>query len=221
MKSLNLKRFIGFTHILIIAILAGGCASVYTSTDFSVYQYSHDVIALVPFNVSINPEKRAKHVTAKDIADLEEEQSKTFQRALYSQLLNKQQRSEYTVEIQDIDETNYLLKHHFDSKAIKPDLSTITKVELCEILKVDAVISGNMTLAKPMRPFTAIASYLLLGLVGSTNQAFVNISIHEGTHGKLLWHYDHAASGGLGSSPEGVAKSLMWDIAWQFPYSRY
>lgn len=221
MKSLKLKPLIGIVYVLIIAGLAGGCASVYTAPDFGVYKYSHEVVAIVPFDVSINPGNKSEDVSAEELAELEEESSKTFQRALYTQFLAEQQYGRYTITFQDIDETNTLLKRHFDSKATKPDLSLLTKSEICEILAVDAVISGSMTLTKPMGTGAAIASLFLLGFAGSTNEAYVNISIHEEESGKLLWNYEHEAAGTIGSSPERVAKSLMSGIASYFPYSRY
>lgn len=63
----------------------------------------------------------------------------------------------------------------------------------------------------------AIASAMLVGF-SSTNKVNVSMTIHDARTGSLLWNYDHEMSGGLGSSPESVAESLMKSVARRFPY---
>jgi hypothetical protein len=88
------------------------------------------------------------------------------------------------------------------------------------MLGVDAMISGTIRRSQPMSTGAAIAVGVLFGVSGETNRVDVNVNLHDGATGKLLWKYDHHESGALGSSSEGLAKSLMKGISKKFPYKR-
>ena len=203
----------------VVAFIAG-CATIYTSPDFTIYESDHETIAILPFDVTINPGHKSGNVTQEELQELATKQGETFQRALYTQFLQGQQRGRYTVTFQDIDETNVLLNRELERHATRKVLSVLTKSEICEILKVDAVVSGDMALSKPMGTGAAIASAFLLGIGGATNEGHINMSIHEGDGSKLLWNYEHKVKGNMLSSPESVAKDLMRGVARTFPYKR-
>lgn len=208
------------TILLVLLILVSGCATIYTAPDFGSYKYAHSKIAILPFDVTIDPGHKSEDVSAEELEELEIEQGETFQRAIYTQFLQGQQRGRYTVEFQDVDKTNTLLNRELERHATRKVLTALTKSEICKILEVDAVIAGDMTMNRPMGTGAAIASQLLIGLVGTTNQAFISMSIHEGEESKLLWNYEHVAKGGLLSSPESVARAVMKGAARTFPYKR-
>jgi len=207
-----------FKRILIIAgaFTLSACATVYTSEDFSTYQAEHETVAILPYTVNITLKELPEGMTEDDINSMEIEESLSFQKVLYSQFLSRQAKGEYTVEFQDVDKTNTILARN-DINA--DGLMRYTKDEVATLLGVDSVISGTITRSKPMSTGGAIASTIFFGF-GSTNQVHVNMTLHDGATGDLLWSYDHELAGGLGSSPEGVAKSLMKEIAKKFPYRR-
>ena len=122
-----------------------------------------------------------------------------------------------TVKFQDIDDTNALMRRAeaYDDQG----RVTLTKQEIGELLNVDAVVAGNMTLSKPMGTGTAVVTTLLVGW-GVTNEAQINLTIHDSDSGSLVWSYDHSATGGVISSPDQLAKNLMKNIASQFPYKK-
>lgn len=216
-RSSSIRNYIG---LLLLFPLLASCATVYTAPDFVIYKVDHKEVALLPFEVTVNPGNKSKEVTQEELQDLEIKQGETFQQALYTQFLQGQQRGRYTVQFQDISETNTLLKRHTSEENTMKALSSMTKSELCEVLDVDAVISGEMLLTKPMGTGAAIASMFLLGLSASTNEAHVNMSIHEREEGKLLWNYEYALSGSMLSSPESVAKQLLTGTTGSFPYRK-
>ena len=220
MKQISSKQLFVVFYILIVGTVLGGCATIYTAPGFDSIKFQHKMIAIMPFDVTINPANKSANVTPEELAELAIKQRETFQRALYTQFLQKHQKGQYSVHFQDFDKTNTLLKRELEGHATRKELSEWTKSEICEILKVDAIISGSMTLSKPMGAGAAIASRLLLGFGGPTNRANSTISIHESVEGKLVWSYDHTARGGLLSTSEGVAKSLMKGIALSFPYEQ-
>ncbi|MCY3883791.1 MAG: hypothetical protein OXG24_02630 [Gammaproteobacteria bacterium] len=206
--------------LLGLILLVSGCATIYTDPEFDRLRLEHHYIAIIPFNVSINPEHQGGDVTEEELASLEKEQGETLQRAMYAQFLQGQQRGHYTVQFQDVDETNTLLTRELEFHPTRRVLSALTKSEICEILKVDAVISGDMYLNKPMGKGMAIASSLLLGVGAATNEAHISMSIHESESGRLLWNYEHVAKGGLLSSAQSVAKDVIKGVRRSFPYKK-
>lgn len=197
--------------------LLTSCATVYQAPDFSDYQARHKTVAILPFDVSINPERRWS-VSQRQIDQMASQQAQSFQRALYTEYLQGQQRGRFTVEFQDISETNTLLARKSVSGNTQTLLSSMTKSEICNALKVDAVISGEMVLTKPMGTLESIASLHFLKIPGSTNEVHVNTSIHEGDQGKLIWNYDFVQQGSHWDSVEYIAKQLIRGTARNFPY---
>jgi len=202
--------------VTVVATQLAACATpkVYTDEKFADFQEKHTVVAILPFDVTVDPKNLPKDTDMSAIQESEAQESELFHRQLYSQFLNRYQKGKYTVKFQDIDETNVLLRrNNMDGdKALD-----FTKGEIAKALKVDSVISGTIKRSKPMKTGAAIASTFLLGF-GATNEVSVNMSLHDSGSGSLLWSYDHDVSGGLITSPEKLAKSLMKSSAKKFPY---
>jgi hypothetical protein len=160
---------------------------------------------------------RGDEVTKADLDAEAKSQALNFQRAVYTQFLERVEKDKVTVKFQDIDDTNALIRRAdgFDDQG----RINLTKQEISELLGVDAVISGSMTLSKPMGTGAAVVTTLLVGW-GVTNEAKVNLTIHDGESGTLVWSYDHRATGGVVSTPDQLAKNLMKNIASKFPYKK-
>lgn len=201
---------------LVVALLAG-CATTYTVDDFDKYQGAHETVAILPFSVTMSAGNRGKDVTATSLNEEARAQAFNFQRSVYTQLLERVEKDKVTVKFQDIDDTNALMRRAgaFDDEGNV----MLTKQEIGELLDVDAVIAGSMTLSKPMGTGTAVVTTLLVGW-GVTNEAQINMTIHDSESGSLVWSYDHSASGGVISSPDQLAKNLMRNIASKFPYKK-
>ena len=200
----------------LIVLVVQGCATVYTAGDFSARTDAHETVAIMPFDVSIDMRELPDGLTEEDLDAQEEEEGYAFQRQVYAQFLQRYARGEYTVEFQDVDTTNVLLNR---ADIGYRDINTnYTKNEIAELLGVDSIISGTITRNRPMGNVAAIATTVLIGFGGRTNEVNVSMAVHDGADSALLWSYDHEVSGGLGSSPEGLAESLMRNIARRFPY---
>lgn len=204
------------TILLAVIFLLTACATIYTSQDFSQHQSRHKTVAILPFRVSIELKKLPEGVTAEQLRKSEVDEAYLFQKQLYNRLLVQYAKQRYTVEFQDIDKTNVLLER----AGIKyENISSSTKDEIAKVLGVDSVISGQIKREKPMSTGAAIFSTLFIGF-SATNKVNVNMAIHDGSSAQLIWSYDHEVQGGLGSSAEGLAKSLMSSISKKFPYNR-
>ena len=78
--------------LLCLAFLLTACATIYTAPDFGTYKADHEKVAIIPFDVTINPGNKSKDVSAEELEKLETEQGEIFQRAVYTQFLQGQQR---------------------------------------------------------------------------------------------------------------------------------
>jgi len=122
-----------------------------------------------------------------------------------------------TVGFQDVDQTNALLAKaglSLDSLAVH------TRDEIAKALNVDALVSGVVHQSQPTSTGAAIAQSMLLGFSGHTQRVDINMLVHNGADGALLWSYDHTDKGGLMNSVEGMTKSLLKKVAGNFPYRK-
>ncbi len=191
-------------------LLAG--AQRYTHPDFANLTKDHKVIAILPFKVNIDTAHLPKQVTLEMIAKSEKEESVEFQRELYARFLQRAQDGEYRIGFQDVDQTNALLA----KAGIDPDsLGLRTKDEIAKILGVDALVSGTVHQA---RPPSAGASIALSIFGGTTQRVDINMVVHNGADGVLLWSYDHTDKGTIGDSVPAMTKSLLKKVAGNFPY---
>jgi len=213
------KHIIGGVAGVLLCLVLGGCAgpSIYTAQNFEEYRTVHHTIAILPFQVSIDPKKLPKDFTTEMAEKAEMEEGYNMQQELYMRFLMRQQKGEYTVDFQDVDKTNALLAK---SNIAYQQLDELSKEELCQMLSADAIISGSIYRERPMSTGLAVGLGLLFGAWGSTNKVNVTLSIHDRQQGDLVWKYDHEASGSVGSSSEKLAESLMKNVSKKFPYRK-
>ena len=75
-------------------------------------------------------------------------------------------------------------------------------------------------MSRPMSEGAAIAVGLLVGFWGNTNKVNATLTVHDSAEGKLLWKYDYAASGSVGSSSKSLSNALMRNASKKFPYRK-
>jgi hypothetical protein len=128
-------------------------------------------------------------------------------------MLKRKMQGKIMVEIQDVETTNAKLKKagYFDGTPLSP-------IEICELLKVDGIMTSNYSLSKPMSEGAAVALGLLVGVWGSTNEATCSISIHDFNTKKMIWNFDHKLSGGTFSTPAQIVDALMRQASRNMPY---
>lgn len=190
---------------------------IYTAPGFSKAKSVHQRVAVIPFDVIIESRKLPKGVTPQMMRDQQKDNGYSIQSDVYSFFLREQSRGRYTIDFQDIDKTNSLIsKAGLDYEALR----TKSKDELATLLGVDAVISGKVTMSRPMSEGAAIAVGLLVGFWGNTNRVNATLTVHDSAEGTLLWKYDYAASGSLGSSSKSLSNALMRNASKRFPYRK-
>ena len=186
--------------------------TIYKADNFDRSISKTKTVAILPFNVSIDSKRLPKGTSIETLKDSERKTGYDIQSNSYMWFLKRQK--DYTVTFQDIDKTNSLLnKANIDYQ----DLALQDKAELCKLLGVDAVITGKATMSKPMSEGAAVAVGVLVGAWGPTNQTNTSLTIHDPA-GELLWKYDYAASGSIGSSAENLTNALMRNASRKFPF---
>ena len=75
-----------------------------------------------------------------------------------------------------MDRTNAILKKNNLTYA---HISLKDRAELCQLLGVDGVVTGKISMSKPMSEGAAVAVGLLVGAWGATNKTDVTISVHD------------------------------------------
>ena len=208
-----MKRIYLFTFTAIFTLLFLSCATVYNAAELKTAETKHKLIAILPFNVTVQYNRLPRKVTLEQINENEHEMAFILQNQIYNRFLKKSR--EFTVQFQDVDKTNMILERN---KIEIEQLSESSPDELARLLDVDAVISGKVVTTKPMSNGAAIVVGALFGVWGSTNTADVTVSLHDGNDSNLLWRFNHVYSGSVGSSPEQLTKAMMHPISRKFPY---
>lgn len=202
---------------LILVVFLSGCATIYTTPEFAAARNQHRILAILPFDVTIEAKRLPKGVTLEMLKEMEKDEAYVIQGEVYRFFLRQMSRNAYTVNFQDVDETNSRLLRagiSFDN------IRNYTKAEIAQILNVDSVLSGTVYRSRPMSTGAAIATAILIGWGGMTNKVDVGVAIHNGADGSLLWKYNHSYSGGIGSSSENLTRALMRHVSKKFPYRR-
>lgn len=173
----------------------------------------HKSVAVIPFVYKLSLKKMPKGMTQDDIVREEEKGSLSAQTSFYTYALEKIEKNNATVEFQDVNRTKVLLERE---KINEKNINNYLPEELCKILGVDALITGEIIASKPMSEGAAIATTLLIGY-SKTNQAKTTVKVYE-KGGKLIWSYGKEVAGGLGSDDSDMIRILMRKTAKRFPY---
>lgn len=210
-----------FTTLLLLCFCLFSFAqtNLYVNPDFEEIAKSHKSIAVVPFKtqVKLRP-KQMKDMTDEQLHRLEKAEGEGIQTAMYSWFLKRKKRGKLSnIEVQDPKVTTALLKRN---NIDYDNITEFTPQELAKILEVDAVISGDFETNKPMSEGASVALGLLVGFWGSTNNAVINMSVHNAEDGVLLWNYNKKVRGSIGSSPEDLVNILMRKASRRLAYTK-
>lgn len=209
-----------FTILLaFISINAKSQTSLYENPDFDKIAKTHKIIAIAPFKAQVKLRPRQlKKMSEKQIHELEKAEGESIQTAMHSWFLKRKKRGKLeNLDIQDPKTTTALLKKNdIDYE----NITDYTPKELAKILKVDAIITGELETNKPMSEGAAVAAALLIGFWGNTNTAIINMSVNNKKDGVLLWNYNKKVRGSLYSSPEDLINVLMRKASRRLAYTK-
>ena len=214
-----MKNLLFVFTLFIVGTTTNAQTNLYENPEFDNIAKSHKIIAVVPFKtqVKLRP-KQMKDITNEQLERLEKAEGEGIQTAMYSWFLKRKKRGKLeNIEVQDPKTTTALLKRNDISY---DNITDFTPQELAKILGVDAIISGDFETNKPMSEGASVALGLLVGFWGSTNNAVVNMSVHNAEDGVLLWNYNKKVRGSIGSSPEDLINTLMRKASRRLSYTK-
>ncbi len=204
------KTYFITIFMLFCATFFTNCAAVYTSPEAANMTKKHKIIAIVPPKVSIAARKK---VDAESIINQQKLESVNFQKEIYSWFMRRKSQGKMFIEVLDVETTIAKLR-----KAGYYNDAILTPNEIAEILEVDAVLTSNFALTKPMSEGGAVALGLLLGVWGATNETNASLELHDRASKKLFWNYNHTVSGSIGNSPDRLVDALMRNASRKMPY---
>lgn len=198
---------------LCACLIALACSPhVYKSPDAEKRAAAHDKVAVLPPKVTIAPVKK---VSTEVLQKQAEAESMVFQQEMYNWLLRRKMQRDFTAEIQDVETTNAKLDEigYFDNPRIAPET-------LCEKLGVDAVLSSDFALSRPMSEGAAIALGVVFGVWGPTAQTHASMDLFDHPSKHIIWSYNQDVSGSVGSSHAEMVDWLMGKASKKSPYRR-
>jgi len=176
---------------------------------------THKVVAILPFDTKMTYKKQPKDFSVEGNRDKEKAMAASIQSSMYTFLLRKG--SNYTVEFQDIDKTNILLK----KAGMTDKLSDYTKDEVAKVLGVDAIISGKFETEQTKSEAGAIVTTVLFGGLGTkTGSGALTMTINDGKSGDLLWRFFKSMNDSVLSSSDELVDRMMRKVSRNFPYSK-
>ncbi|GAB2772151.1 hypothetical protein HNQ93_000724 [Hymenobacter luteus] len=149
-----------------------------------------------------------------------------LQALLQARLREQQPPLGYSVQFQEVAETNRRLQQAGISYATLPEQSM---EQLRQVLGVDAILSGQTDLYQPLPAGLGFAARALLQepLLGSTapsaipsSQATTNLTLHDCRTGQLVWRFDFERLGNAALRPTRLTRDLVRTSAAGFPYRK-
>ena len=188
--------------------------NVYESSKFDELSANHKTLAIIPFFTHLDLDEEIK---GRELDDLEEKEGHAVQDALETFFGRGKKRKKFSVEFQNVKNTNAILAQN---KVTYENIDTYTIKQLCKILNVDGIISGNLDLnillSKGIPAEFSFIDYIL----GDADYGRIGIKISDGETGKLLWKYEKKINKKSGKNTDDLIDKMMKNVTRRFPYDK-
>ncbi len=209
-----MKKVLGIIFLMFVLNSNAQKTTIYEHREFKELSGDHATLAIIPFLASLELEDQ--EISRITLIQLEKREGKAVQNALENYFLRRKAKKRFSVEFQDIKNTNAILAKNGISI---DNIDIYTTQELCKILNVDGIISGNLslnTLISESVPELGLLSIIL----GKSNFGRIAIKISDGQTGKLLWKYEKTITRKSGKNTNSIIEGMMKNAARKFPYDR-
>lgn len=100
------------TLLLTFGLLLSACSpSIYMAQDFRSYAARHKTVAILPADVTLQLRpNQTKHMSAEQMQETTAKTGLDFQDRIYAWMLRRSQQRAFTVQFQDVRQTNALLR---------------------------------------------------------------------------------------------------------------
>lgn len=203
-----------FVLVLFSATLTMAQKNIYESIRFDEYTEDHEILAITPFIAHLELKKA---VDRDELSVLAQKEGYAVQNALETYFSKRKKRKKFNVDFQNIMNTNAILaQNNIDYD----NIDTYTTQELCKILDVDGIISGNLTLNILLSEGVPTDFSILDYFSGNANYGRIGVKISDGDTGKLLWKYENEISKKTGKNTTELIDKMMKTASRKFPYDR-
>ncbi|MBC72807.1 hypothetical protein [Flagellimonas abyssi] len=203
-----------FVFVLFSSALAMAQKNIYESIRFDEYTEDHEILAIVPFIAHLELKKA---VDNDELNVLAEKEGYAVQNALETYFSKRKKRKKFNVDFQNIMNTNAILAQN---NINYNNIDTYTTQELCKILDVDGIISGNLNLNILLSEGVPTDFSILDYFSGNANYGRIGVKISDGDTGKLLWKYENEISKKTGKNTNELIDKMMKTASRKFPYDR-
>jgi len=139
-----MKPLIPSALLLIVVVITGSChRKYYENTFFDDQTRHHKIVAVIPPEMVFTG-KQPKDMTAEQVSNLEETESRKFMASLYSSILRYANTSHYYMRVNLLDMTKTLQVLEENNISVR-DSWRKDDIELCKLLNVDAIVRMQVT----------------------------------------------------------------------------
>ena len=214
MAHSGIKKLVGFLGVFCFCASVYAQKDIYESSLFDELSSDHQVLAIIPFLTQLELNQDLARSEKKRLAQNE---GYAVQEALEIYFSNRRKRKKFQVEFQNTKDTNALLARNGVTYA---NIDIYTTKELCEILKVDGIISGNLTLSILLSKGISTKFNLWDYFNRDSNYGRIGIKISDGKSGKLLWRFEKEITKKSGKNTTELIDKMMKQASRKFPYDK-
>lgn len=208
------KKLLGFLGVFCFFASVYAQKDIYESSLFDELSSDHEVLAIIPFLTQLELNQDLARFEKKRLAQNE---GYAVQEALEIYFSNRRKRKKFQVEFQNTKDTNALLAQNGVTYA---NIDIFTTKELCEILKVDGIISGNLTLNILLSKGISTKFNLWDYFNRDSNYGRIGIKISDAKSGKLLWRFEKEITKKSGKNTTELIDKMMKQASRKFPYDK-
>lgn len=190
-------KFSIFSFILFVAT---SCISIQEASNVVELTQAHNRIAILPIQATI---ERKIWMNQEKYTELNRIKSEQTQQRLYRQLEYYSRSGSVHAEIMSPEEVNALLHG-----AGYPN-TVLNNNALCSLLKVDALLYGNIQVLEPMNEATAMmlnANNPNFNAI--TNIVQLNLMLYDAKSGQQIWASEQVDRGQMGSIKENMQRQV-------------
>ena len=194
--------------VLLIAFCLLSCNSVkYNSGGRSMVQ-SHETIAVLRPNIYLYDYGKKEKVDS-----MRKIEAVNLQAEIYDWLQRRRFENKLAVDIIDLDECNIRL-----ASISELELSGMKTSEICKLLNVDALLSSNFILEKPVSWESAKAFAKLTQSDLSTNRIKVELALHESEYSDVNWSFNKDVEGSNDITYKQLVDKILSKAVKKMPY---
>ncbi len=212
-KNLLMKKIV-FVFALLITTWTSAQKNIYENINFDELSQDHEILAIVPFIAHL---ELKEPVDQDELRILAEKEGYAVQNALETYFSKRKKRKKFNVDFQNITNTNAILaQNNIDYN----NIDTYTTQELCKILEVDGIISGNLNLNILLSKGVPTDFSILDYFSGDANYGRIGVKVSDGETGKLLWKFENAITKKTGKNTTELIDKMMKTASRKFPYDK-